>query len=172
MEFLRNINPDEIQIVFWAVLILPWVLFFSLVDWNKIKTLNSVGLLIGLLAMIGDTIGTSLKLWIYPVELLPVFHNFFPINLSLLPVESMLTVQFMPKNPIKKIALILCVGLFNVIAEYLFEGNTSAVFYPYWKPIYSLPFYLALFYFGYIYHNWITRDKANQPIASDSQTGD
>ncbi|MEA4923737.1 MAG: CBO0543 family protein [Syntrophomonadaceae bacterium] len=164
MKYFSNMNPDEIQLVLWAVLILPWVLFFIFVDWNKIKTLHSVGLLTALLAMIGDSIGSSLHLWIYPAELLPVFYNFFPVNLSLLPVENMLIVQFMPPKTIKKIALILCVGLFNMVIEYLFEGNTAAIFYPHWKPIYSLPFYLGLFSLGYFYHKWLTSDKIKLDI--------
>lgn len=160
MEYFRNMNPDETQIILWAVLILPWILFFTLVDWKKINTLHSIGLLTALLAMIGDTIGSSLHLWIYPVELLPVYYNFFPVNLSLLPVESMLIVQFMPQKLLKKMALILCVGLFNMTVEYLFEGNTSAIFYPHWKPIFSLPFYLFLFSLGYIYHNWLVKRQS------------
>lgn len=159
MEFIRNINPDETEIILWLVLLLPWVIFFIFVDKKRIKTLLNVGLLTALLAMIGDTIGSGMMLWIYPMKLLPIFYNFFPVDLSFLPVENMLTVQFMPDNKIKRAALILGVSIATVAIESLFEGNTATIFYPHWKPIYSMPAYIFLLYISYFYHNWLSKDK-------------
>lgn len=137
-------------------MVAPWVVFIILYDRARFKTLHSVGLLIALLAIIADVVGSHLMLWTYPVEMIPLFYLFFPVDLALLPVEAMLLAQRSPKKLIRRFALFLLVGLINVGMEYLVEGYSCAIFYYKWRPIYSLPAYIILFFIADFYHRWLT----------------
>ncbi len=150
---------EPIIILLWVGLILPWLVFFFAVDWSQIKTLHSVGLLIALITVILDVLGSSEMRWAYSSELAPLHYLFFPVDLAIIPVEAMLIAQYMPKKFLKKILLVFAVGILNVITESWIEGNTSIIFYYNWKPLYSFPFYIGLFITGYYHHRWLLRTK-------------
>ena len=151
---------EPIIICLWVGIILPWIVFCFAVDWSQIKTIHSVGLLIALMVVIMDVIGSSEMFWVYPARLSPIYYIFFPADLAIIPVEAMLIAQYMPKRFIKKLGLVFAVSIANVVAESWMEGDTSAIFYFNWKPIYSLPFYVLLFFIGYYYHRWLTCSKS------------
>ena len=132
-----------------------WVVFYVFYDRGRIKTLLSVGVLTSLLVVIADVIGSHMAVWAYPVEMIPLYYLFYPVDLGLLPVEAMLLAQYAPKKLIHRFALFLLVALINVGMEYFVEGYSDALFYYKWRPIYSLPAYIILFSIADFYYRWL-----------------
>ncbi len=162
MNALRELSELSLHIILWSALFIPWICFYFLVDKAKFKTLHSVGLLVALMTVIMDVYGSSTTLWIYPTRFSPIFTLFFPVDIALLPVEAMLVVQYMPRRLWKQMVLVSAVSLFNLVLETIAVGNTAIIFYYKWRPIYSFPFYIVLFYLGCFYHGWLT--KKNLPM--------
>ncbi len=146
---------EPIQIILGAGLVASWVVFYIFYDRDRIKTLLSVGILISLLSVIADVIGSHMALWVYPVEMIPLYYLFYPVDLALLPVEAMLLAQYAPKKLIHRFALFLLMAIINAGAEYFVEGYSDALFYYKWSPIYSLPLYIILFSIADFYYRWL-----------------
>lgn len=80
-----------------AVMIIPWVIWLRLVDRKRTAVILSYGLIILFAVIAMDVFGMVHKLWIYPINLIPIIPHVTPIDWSLLPVLYMLIYQYFPR---------------------------------------------------------------------------
>ena len=102
-EYLRQLWSDYwIQDVVFAyqwwimvgILIIPFLLWWRLVDKTRIIEISMVGLLISGIAFILDQIGTSLGYWTYPYTLTPLERDLWAVaDFSILPFFYMMIYQ-------------------------------------------------------------------------------
>ncbi|HWO77415.1 MAG TPA: CBO0543 family protein [Bacillus sp. (in: firmicutes)] len=86
-----------------AMMIVPWIIWVIFRDRKNSARLFSAGLLVMVISEILDAIGVSMGKWAYPVKVIPVATVSFSFRLSVLPVLTMLLLQFKPRlNPFIK----------------------------------------------------------------------
>lgn len=80
-----------------AMLIVPWIIWWRLVDRAKTGIIFAYGLYILFVITAMDAIGFALQLWTYPIQLLPLVPNSLGIDWGVLTVLHMLVYQYFPK---------------------------------------------------------------------------
>jgi len=128
-----------IKIVVLVVLIWVW---FKFVDKKRLHEILTYGLLVSLICLVFDSIGTSYVLWIYPIRLLPVefsdIHDLalFPVLYTLIYQRYATWKPFIIAN--------------TILAAFLsFPGEIVATWLHYYQPItwehiYSFPIYICI----------------------------
>lgn len=76
------------------LLIVPWIIWWRLVDRKHIAIIFSFGLLISATSSFLNSNGLNLLLWSYPYKLLPFSQRVYVISYSVLPVTFMLIFQY------------------------------------------------------------------------------
>ena len=132
--------------------IIPWFIWWKIVDKNRIHEILSFGIIIAILSSNMDMIGMSFQAWFYPIKLHWTFFSpTAPFDISLLPVVFMICYQF-GDNWKSFIIGVLLLSSFFTLGEYVFKfmeiykENT-------WKSIYSLPIYSL----NAIFARWLIR---------------
>jgi hypothetical protein len=127
--------------------LIPWYLWWKFHNKNNTGDLIRSGLFMALIALLMDSIGVQLGLWIYPYDVFPFIPGDTPWDLTLLPVSTMLFIEILPKwSPIKK--AIIYGLLVSLIGEPL--AMFFKVYEPlHWNSIFSFPIYILLFYLSY-----------------------
>ncbi|QDP40280.1 CBO0543 family protein [Radiobacillus deserti] len=125
-------------------LILPWIVWFFLVDRNRLLPITFVGLFFMFVSSFLDQLGNSLNYWRYSYMLTPLEkEELIPTNLALIPVVYMFLYQYLKKWKSYIIGS-LCIALFN---SYI-GGIVFTWFGIYhlleWKYIFSVPIYFVL----------------------------
>lgn len=80
-----------------AVLIIPWVIWWRLVDKTKIAIILAYGIYIMFVVTAMDALGCARQFWMYPIQLLPIIPDSIGIDWGLLTVSHMLVYQFFPR---------------------------------------------------------------------------
>jgi hypothetical protein len=89
-----------------AMMIVPWIIWIIFRDRKNSARIFSAGLLVMVISEILDAIGVSFGKWAYPVKVIPVGTVSFSFRFSVLPVLTMLLLQFKPRfNPYIKAIL-------------------------------------------------------------------
>ncbi|WP_102345929.1 CBO0543 family protein [Bacillus sp. Marseille-P3661] len=124
--------------------IIPWYIWWKFHNKSYTGDLIRSGLFMALIALLMDSIGVQLGLWIYPYDVFPFIPGDTPWDLTLLPVSTMFFIEIRPKwSPIKK--AIIYALLVSLIGEPL--AMFFKVYQPlHWNSIYSFPIYILLFY--------------------------
>lgn len=98
---IENFNNEDFLSPQWwfllALTIIPWILWWILLDKTKIKKIWLYGALITILIIYLDDIGGVLNLWNYPYQLINIIPRLNPIDISVLPVMHMLIYQYFSK---------------------------------------------------------------------------
>ncbi len=146
MRYLQWINESLFTYQWWILLItliLPWVIWWLIVDKTRIFQILSLGLMISILAAVLDGIGTELGFWDYPNKLLPILPRLYDVDFGILPVIYMLIYQYYPKWKPFIFTMIIVAFLMAFAAEPLliwlniYDTHT-------WKHIYSFPIYILI----------------------------
>ncbi|NRD79031.1 hypothetical protein HPT25_16850 [Bacillus sp. BRMEA1] len=147
------INDDFLTWKWWLLLILsivPWIIWWKIVDKKRIIEILLYGTFIVILCMILDNLGTDLIWWGYPHKLFQSFPPLVPADITLVPCLMMLVYQWTNKW---KSFLIMDLIL-SLLMSYL--GEPFFI----WLNFYQLTkwklFYSFLFYnFSGIFCRWI-----------------
>ncbi|WP_226647319.1 CBO0543 family protein [Mesobacillus subterraneus] len=145
MRYENFIHQDLFSFQWWFLLslfVLPWILWWLLVDKNRIKDIWLFGSLISILIITLDDLGIELNLWYYPYQVLNIIPRLNPIDISVLPVFHMLVYQYFTKWKSFIIANILTAFLYAYLAEPLFVKINIYVLTN-WDYIYSVPIYIG-----------------------------
>ncbi len=126
-----------------ALSIIPWIVWWKLVDRKRLLPILAVGLLASLAATMLDIIGSEAVLWGYPDRLLPNLPRLFPIDFTVIPVSFMLIYQYFISWKKYFLALVLMSFLFSFAAEPLMVYLGLYEMYL-WEYIYSFPIYIAI----------------------------
>ena len=135
---------------FWLSLcltIVPWVIWFLVRKKDSQIRLLLAGLIMLVISSWLDFIGVVLGLWFYTADIVPTIPSYLPWDFTILPVITMLFIQFKPKaNPWIKAALFSSFNSF--LGEPLMQW--LGLYVPLkWSIFYSLPIYILIFLICY-----------------------
>ncbi|PKM78200.1 MAG: hypothetical protein CVU90_03780 [Firmicutes bacterium HGW-Firmicutes-15] len=131
---------------FWlliSILIIPWILWWRMVDKRRFLEIIIYGLLISTVVTVLDEVGCQLNWWDYRYDIEPLFPRLIPMNFSMLPVGYMLVYQNFTKWKSFVTANIVLAAVMAFIGEPLFAMTGIYVLLE-WKIIYSFPIYIIL----------------------------
>lgn len=81
----------------FAVLIIPWFIWWRLVDKTRTGIILAYGIYIMFIVTAMDATGSALQFWFYPIKLLPIVPDTIGIDWGLLTVAHMLIYQYFPR---------------------------------------------------------------------------
>jgi hypothetical protein len=154
-KLLKDLSNEEFrywleQVVFtpqwWlliVLLILPWFIWWKLVDRKRIFEILTVGYMVFLIVLFLDEIGTETLLWGYRYRTTPFFHVLIPYDFTVLPVTYMLFYQWFSTWKSYFWAHVGLALVFAFISEPLLQWIEIYVVYD-WKHIYSFPIYVLI----------------------------
>jgi hypothetical protein len=127
--------------------ILPWVLWLIVRDRKKQHSLFYAGMFAMLAAVMLDKVGVAQAGWKYNTLLLPYFVQYLPWDMTVMPVVTMLFIQYFPKvSPWLKGVVFGAVAAYVVEPVFIWLG----VYEPSsWEHHYSLPIYFVIFMLSY-----------------------
>jgi len=140
------IQYDLFSLNWWlllAVMIIPWIIWWKLVNKDHLIEITLFGLFTALASAILNTIGFSIGLWSYPAKLIPINPPLFPADFTLLPVTYMLIYQYFKYWDRFFIACITVFAIFAFVGEPFLESTNIYTKY-HWEYIYSFPIYVAM----------------------------
>lgn len=139
------LHHDLFSFPWWVLLVtfvVPWVLWWKLVDKSRIVIILVFGLFMSILISLLDEIGTSFGLWSYPTQLIRILPRLYPVDFSFLPVAHMLLFQYFSKWQSYLIAVAITGAVFSFLGEPLFV-RLDIYELNHWKYSYSFPIYIA-----------------------------
>lgn len=173
LEFFSSHNALQRQTVdFWranilfsgrwwmmaAMAVLPWPFWIVVRKRDSSARLLFAGIFVALAATVLDGLGYTMGWWHYQAPLLPMIPEAFPFNVSVLPVVTMLFIQFLPKvKPLWKALIYSTAGafLFEQLMEWMgVYCDTN------WKHIYSF----AILFILYLAADRIARCRTFEPV--------
>ena len=80
-----------------GLLVVPWIVWYSLVHKNRIVEMLVYGLFMSGIILLIDEMGSELTLWTYPVKILPILPRLLTISSSFAPIIFILLYQYFPK---------------------------------------------------------------------------
>lgn len=124
-----------------ALLIIPWVIWWRLVDKKRLKEILLYGVSMSFLVFLLDHIGYELNLWVYPYKPFPILPESLAFDLGILPVLHMLLFQYYTRWRPYIIANILMATVFVFLCEPIsvWIGLYKTLD---WKYMYSFPLYI------------------------------
>lgn len=125
------------------VSIVPWFIWWKFVDKKRLMEIITVGLLSVVIVSLLDLMGSSFVFWTYGFNVVQMILPLITIDLTLLPVLNMFLYQLFPKWRSYTVASIVVALLGAFFAEPLFIWMGIYILHG-WKPIYSLPIYIAI----------------------------
>jgi hypothetical protein len=144
MMYTRWLNHELYTPAWWfllAALIIPYFLWWELVDKSKFFEILAYGLLSGTVAVILDTIGVNLIWWGYPVKLFYFFTPLLPADIGVIPVSSMLLYQYCKSWFTFFLSIVIWAAVFSFIVEPLFK-QLGLFSMDHWKHIYSFIYFI------------------------------
>lgn len=105
-----------------SLLVLPWTFWLIVRKRKSTHRLLSAYLLVALFSVLADFAGAHHGLWYYPVTLVPLMPCYIVFDLSVLPVTTMLFIQFFPKVRAFYIALI-----YAALGSFIFQPAMEAL---------------------------------------------
>ncbi|RIW28928.1 hypothetical protein D3H55_20385 [Bacillus salacetis] len=144
MRLENFVHEDFLTPQWWfllSLLVLPWIVWWFLVDKSRIKQIWLFGVLLSILIIYLDDIGSELDLWNYPIKLVNIVPRLNPIDISVLPVMHMLIYQYFTRwKPF--IAANLIMSLFNSYIAEPFFVKINIYELTNWEYSYSVPIYI------------------------------
>lgn len=141
-----------------ALSVLPWILWLIVRDRKNTHNLLYAGLFIMLPATFLCILGVSQGWWMYNSWVFPDLSQYFPWDLSVMPVTAMIFYQFYPRvKPWIKGTIFAVAGAYVVEPIFIWLGIYKPTG---WKLHYGLPIYFAIYMIGY----WLyTRKRLAAP---------
>lgn len=152
----------------WILLIItivPWLLWWRLVDKSRILEISLYGLFISSVSTFLDILGWNYSFWFYPHTLLGTCTPLIPIDYTLLTIVYMVLYQYFSKW--KSFTMMLLILSF--ILAFIMEPIAEMIdFYKplKWHHIYSVPGYIVIGVFS----KWLIEKSLKiQRIVSDKR---
>lgn len=150
LAYQHWIHDDFLTWRWWLLLaltILPWLIWWLIIDKNRLRETLLFGMLMSVISISMDNIGTDLVFWEYPDKLFQMVPPLFPADLSLIPTSMMLCYQW-GETWWRFITIVVVFAFFVSFAgEQIFQW--LHFYRPVtWSSLYSFPIYIALAMFG------------------------
>ncbi|WP_026907313.1 CBO0543 family protein [Paucisalibacillus globulus] len=139
-------NNEFLTWQWWILLILligPWIVFLLLYDRNKIVSTMLVGMIVALITLTFDVLGSDMNFWGYPIELISQGPGALPFDLGIVTVTYMMMYQQLTKWKRYISGLIIMTLFFAIIGEGLSE-LLNLYRRIEWRTIYSIIYYLMV----------------------------
>jgi hypothetical protein len=134
-----------------ALLIIPWVLWIRYRKKESTGRLLSASFLIICIATHLDTIGVLLGVWSYNNDIILLFPCLIVFDLSLLPVATMVFLEYKPNfNPFIKAVIYSAICSFVTQPLFSWLGFYNP---KHWKHYYSFPIFILLYLLVHFYVN-------------------
>ncbi|WP_078548581.1 CBO0543 family protein [Litchfieldia alkalitelluris] len=156
-EDIRNMHHQvyEMKLDYWLtenlftfqwwlllfVLIIPWFIWWRLVDKKRLTPILLFGTLLMILVLMLDDIGVEIHLWSYPYQLVNILPRLLPIDQGIIIVAHMLLYQYFPRWKKFIIANIVMALIFTFIFE-PFTVWLGIYKLENWRYVYSFPIYI------------------------------
>jgi hypothetical protein len=140
------LNHDLFTWQWWLLLVLltiPWLLWWRVVDKRRLKEILLVGYFSTVIALMLDQLGTEFNEWDYPHRVIPVYPQFMPIDLTILPILYMLLYQYFSTWKTYMRALMIMSAAMAFLFEPLLVKMDLYRLID-WKHIYSFPAYILI----------------------------
>lgn len=124
------------------VLIVPWIIWWRLVDKSRIKEILLFGTTMTIVVVLLDDIGGQLGWWSYPYELVRIIPRMNAIDYGALPVIHMLVYQYFRSWRSYVVANVIMALAFSFIAEPIAVW-LGVYKMDHWHHAYSFPIYIA-----------------------------
>jgi hypothetical protein len=132
-----------------AMTVVPWVVWFFIRKRESTHRLLYAGLFVAFLALFLDMLGVIADVWSYPVLLFPILPECSPYNFTILPVVTMVFLQYCPnRNRYLKALVYAALGAFGFQPLMEWAGlylNDE------WRDWYSFP----ILYLFYLAADWL-----------------
>lgn len=112
-----------------ALVILPIIVWWKLVDRKRISEIIIFGLHISIISVFLDVAGSSMVLWYYPDKLIPMLPVLVPFDLIIIPIAFMLLFQY------KKSWVSFFIGAMVISAIFTFVAEPILIFLKIYQPI-------------------------------------
>ncbi|WP_134703025.1 CBO0543 family protein [Ammoniphilus sp. YIM 78166] len=123
-------------------LIVPWIIWIKLVDKKRVVEILLFGMVIILITVNLDSLGTHLGFWLYPVKLIPIIPKSLPFDASVVPVAYMLIYQYFRSWKSYTLALVVMAIVYAFFGEPLAHWLDQALYLK-WRYTYSFFFYIV-----------------------------
>lgn len=140
------LNNELFTFQFWlliVILIIPWLIWWKLVDRKRLMEILVYGLLVHTLVTVLDEIGCQLNLWEYRYDIEPLFPRLIPINFTALPIVYMFLYQYFNKWKYFLAANVIAAAIMSFIIEPIFVWLDIYELFG-WKHVYSFPIYIII----------------------------
>lgn len=147
VSFEHWVQDDLFSFNWWllmAATILPFFIWWKLVDKERFFEILAFGLICGIFACFLDVMGVDLLLWGYPDKLFHFIPPLMPADFVVIPVSGMLIYQYFRTWKSFSTASVILAAIFAYIIEPLFSLlNMFELIH--WKHTYSLIGFILLF---------------------------
>ena len=139
-----------------ALAVLPWVFWLIVRDKKRQHSLLYAGLFSALVATVLCMVGVAQGGWNYNTMLIPYFPEYLPWDLTIMPVVTMLFLQYFPKiSPWLKGAAFTVIASYAVEPLFIWLGMYDPSS---WEHHYSLPIYFVIFMLSYLLYKRSCRE--------------
>ncbi|MGE5631997.1 MAG: CBO0543 family protein [Caulobacteraceae bacterium] len=142
------------SIRWWVLLVMitaPWFIWYRLIDKKRLQEMVLYLFATSFIAVLLDEIGTSITLWAYPINLVPIFPWSISANYSSVPIIFTLVYQYFPGWKSFIYANIILSLIFSLVLEPILVWAKLYSLIS-WKHIYSVPVY----FFAAIILKWFS----------------
>ncbi|MFD1739579.1 CBO0543 family protein [Bacillus salitolerans] len=101
--------------------IIPWVIWWILVDKTRFFEIMTFGFWWLVIATILDVLGVSLSIWAYPLKLTHLMPPLVPADMAVIPVTYMLLYQYSRRWTNFIILSVIVAAVFSYVIEPFFE---------------------------------------------------
>jgi len=126
-----------------TLLILPWIIWLLLRKKESTDRLLYVAFFVMVFSSALDDIGLTMNLWNYPTMVFPLMPEFITFDVCILPVATMLFIQYFPNvSPYIKAVI------YSVTSSFIFEPlNVRLGLYEkiHWEYYYSVPIMIFIY---------------------------
>ncbi len=129
--------------VLLVLLIVPWFVWYKVVDKKQLDELILFGLVIMVFTITLDELGFVLFLWSYPVDVIPVFPRLTSIDYTVVPIIYMLVYQYFSTWKRFFWALVAVSAVFSFVVEPIIVRLGFYVPIK-WSPSYSFIIYIVM----------------------------
>lgn len=125
------------------LLVVPWIIWWKLVDKKHIAEIFSFGLLITAISSFLNGIGLHIPLWTYPYKLLPYTGSMYMPSYTVLPVAFMLLYQYFRTWKSFAAANVIMAAIFAFILQPILKllGMYNMIN---WSYFYSFAIYIVM----------------------------
>jgi hypothetical protein len=152
LRLTKWLEHDVFTIGWWVMailLILPWFFWYMKVDKKRLQEMTLYAFATSLIAITLDEIGSTLKLWTYPIHVFPLLPRLITINYTLVPIIYALVYQRFQSWKSFFAANLFLAFIFSFVLEPILVWAKLYVLIK-WQYVYSIP----LYFFTAVFLKW------------------